>query len=71
MEPFLESVLEDYADIQLLKIDVQEEPATAVEFGVRNVPHLIFLESGEEKGRLSGGHPARKLREFIEECLSR
>jgi thioredoxin 1 len=71
MEPFLESVLGEYPEINLVKIDVQEEPHLASKFKVRGIPHLVFLQSGKEKGRLSGGHGAKKLKEFVGECLSK
>jgi len=71
MEPFLESVLSEYPDIKLVKIDVEEEPGVASKFEIRGIPHLVFLQSGEEKGRLSGGHGSKRLKEFVEECLSK
>ena len=70
MEPFLESALSEYPDIPLVKIDVDEEPEVASKFKIRGLPHLVFLQSGKEKGRLGGGHGSKKLKEFVAECLS-
>lgn len=71
MEPILKSVLKEYPEIKLLKIDVETEPNLGSKFGVKGIPMLIFLQSGKEKGRLSGGQRDQKLKEFIEECLTK
>jgi thioredoxin 1 len=55
----------DMKDVQLKKIDIDEDFDTAKAYGVRNVPTMILLEDGKEVGRKSGVLMADKIEEFI------
>lgn len=53
-EPILEQLQEKYPGINFEKIDVDENPEEAENYGVRSVPTIIVEDSGEEKERFIG-----------------
>lgn len=53
-EPILEKLQEKYPEINFEKIDVDENPEEAENYGVRSVPTIIVEDGGEEKERFIG-----------------
>lgn len=46
--PFIEELAEEYKDQAVIgKCDVEENDDLAMRFGVRNVPTVLFIKSGE------------------------
>ncbi|WP_321790068.1 MULTISPECIES: thioredoxin family protein [Paraburkholderia] len=45
--------------LDVLKINIDENPALRERFGVRGIPTLVFLAKGEERGRLAGTSATR------------
>ena len=46
MAPTIKALIEKYADnenVEILEVDVDENPELAAEHGIRNVPTMIFL----------------------------
>ena len=52
--PLVEQIAEERPDIKVGKINVDENPELAIQFGVMSIPTLIVMENGrivrEEKG---------------------
>ena len=59
--PIMESLS---GQIDYQKIDVDNDRELSIKYGVRNIPTLVLVENGEEKGRLVGAHPKEKILEF-------
>lgn len=53
-EPILEQLKEKYPGINFEKIDVDENPEEAENYGVRSVPTIIVEDGNEEKERFIG-----------------
>ena len=66
MAPMLQEAVGKYSDVELLKIDADENREKAVEFGVGSVPTLIFLKDDVEVSRLVGFQPTQKIVQEIE-----
>ena len=66
MAPMLQEAISKYSDVELLKIDADENREKAVEFGVGSVPTLIFLKDDVEVSRLVGFQPTQKIVQEIE-----
>ncbi len=63
ISPIIDALSEEYAGkIVIGKCDVDENNAVAVEYGVRNIPTLIFLKDGEIADR----HVGAASRDVIE-----
>lgn len=47
--------------IQIIKVNADDNPETAIEFGVRGLPTLVLLKHGKEHKRHIGGLNQAKL----------
>ncbi len=47
-------------------IDVELQTDLALSYGVRNLPALIFIKNGEEKGRLIGNKSLKEIQEILD-----
>jgi hypothetical protein len=52
-------------DVELVNIDIEEESAKTISYGIRGVPTLILLEDGVEIKRKTGVLMADQIEEFI------
>ncbi len=59
-------ILEDFNDIPVEEIDVEEQFELANEYGIRNLPTIILLDNeGKEKYRFIGVTPLDKIIDFL------
>jgi len=64
----LAPVLDELAteiDVPIVKLEVEENPATASEYGVMSVPSLFLMKDGEVVAKTGGYQPKELLEEFI------
>jgi thioredoxin 1 len=55
LKPVLEEVAKTYAGrAKVLYVDTDKSPKTAVRFNIASVPTVVFLQGGQEKGRIIG-----------------
>ncbi len=47
--------------LQVVKLNVDENPATAMQFGVMSIPTMIVFQDGQEKKRLVGARSKAQL----------
>ncbi|MDO7835641.1 thioredoxin [Sphingobium sp. HBC34] len=67
LAPTLEELAREYADeIDVVKVDIDENPALASRFGVRGIPMLMIVHNGEEKGRTAGTISRSRLDAFVD-----
>ena len=52
--PVLDEIAEEYDSIKVGKINVDEEQALAVKFGVMSIPTLMYLKDGQAVNTLVG-----------------
>ena len=65
--PTFERLAEKYGDaITFAKLDVDELPELANQFGIRSIPTLLLLQGGNEIERLIGVRPERELAQLLE-----
>ena len=51
------------------KVDVDENPAFAQQFGVQGIPTLLMIHRGKEVGRVVGALPEAKLKDAVVDFL--
>lgn len=57
MGPVFEKVSKELKDKQFYKVDVDQNPNTSEEHGIRSIPTMIFLKDGKEVDRTMGYMP--------------
>ena len=69
--PIVAELAEEYADqgLQVGKLDVDTNPATASRFGVRSIPSILFFKNGELVDRVIGAVPKPQLEDKVKEHL--
>ena len=68
--PVLEQLAATYqGKMRIVKINVEENPATAATYELRGLPTLIIFKNGQPVDKLSGARPKSPLIELIEKNL--
>lgn len=68
--PSLEELSDEFAgQLTIAKIDVDQSPATASEYGVRGVPTLMLFKNGVPIATKVGPAPKSQLKEFISQAF--
>jgi thioredoxin 1 len=69
--PIVEQIAAEYIDqLAVTKIDVDQNPATPVKFGVMGIPTLILFKDGEVVERITGYMPKDRLLSKIKPHLN-
>lgn len=67
MEPILEELEKEFKDkFEIEKINVDEDPKKASEFGVMSIPTYIIMKDGKEVGRKIGVTPKAELLKLLQ-----
>lgn len=69
--PVLEELADEYGGrLDVVKVNVDENPLTAGRYGVRGIPTLLFIEDGAVRETKVGMAPKDELAALIERNLS-
>ena len=64
--PIISELAAQYADkIVVGKCDVEDNEDLAMEFGIRNIPTILFFKGGQVVDKLIGAQPKAKIEEKI------
>ena len=64
--PHLDALAEELGgQVKIVKLDVDRNQNTAVEYGVTNIPTLLLFKDGKLANRMVGGGSRGKIAEFI------
>ena len=64
--PILEEIAEEYdGQLKVAKLDVDQNPQVATQFGIMGIPTMILFKEGEAVERLIGYMPKERLLEKI------
>ncbi len=70
LAPVLESAQEKLADkCEIIKVDVDQSPDIAQQFGIMAVPTVILFKKGEQVDAFSGYQPEPQVLQFVESRL--
>ncbi len=68
--PIVNEIGEDYKDTVVVgKVDVDNNPAVAAKFGIRNIPTILFFKDGEVVDKQVGAVPKQVLVGKVEPLL--
>src|SRR5262245_33981583 len=64
--PALEEIAGAMGDkVKIVKLNVDENPATASKYGIMSIPTLMIFKNGELASRQVGAAPKQKLEQWI------
>ena len=61
VSPVVDEIAEERNDITVGKVNVDDENALAMKYGVMSIPTLIVFKDGQEKTRVVGARPKAAL----------
>ena len=68
--PIVEEIGKDYeGQVIVGKLDVDNNPQTAVKFGIRNIPTILFFKDGQIADKQVGAVPKQMLLKKLEGLL--
>ena len=65
--PYVEQVAEECPHITVGKIDVDAQPALAMEFGITSIPTLVVMEKGQKVDQALGYRPKESILKLLGE----
>lgn len=66
LAPKLEEIASEMSGkVRVVKLNVDENPATPGQFGIRGIPAMLLFKDGKQVGELVGNHPKDSITEFL------
>jgi thioredoxin 1 len=70
ISPIVEELATEFSGrVKVTKLNVDENPSTPTQYGVRGIPTLILFKSGKILDQIVGAVPKARLRAMIEKAL--
>ena len=66
VSPIVDAIAEENPRYLVCKVNVDEEPDLAGEFGVMSIPTLVVMKNGEVVNQASGARPKAQIIAMIE-----
>lgn len=64
--PFVEELANEYAGkLTVAKMDIDENPETPAEFGIRSIPTLLVFKNGQKVAEIIGAVPKQAILERV------
>ena len=68
--PHLEELNNERQDLRVVKLNVDDNPQTAAQYGVMSIPTLIVFKGGQEAKKIIGALPKSRLVQELEPALA-
>ncbi len=65
LSPLVDKIAEDYSDVKVCKVNVDEENALAAKFGVMSIPKLVVMQNGKIVNSSLGYQPYDSLKSLL------
>ena len=65
VSPVVDEIAEERSDITVGKVNVDDENALAMKYGVMSIPTLIVFKDGKEAARIVGARPKADILEEL------
>ena len=63
--PVLEEIAQERSDVVICKVNVDEEPELAAQFGVTGIPMLVVMEDGQIINEAVGARPKAEIEKLL------
>lgn len=67
--PFLEEISQEIQEVKIFKVDIDQAPDIASEYGIMSVPTLILFKNGQKVSSCVGGASKTRLLDWIKSHL--
>lgn len=67
LSPKLEELSNEMSDVKIAKIDIDSNPNTPAQYGVKSIPTLILFKGGEKVGELLGNQTKEAITDLIKQ----
>lgn len=67
LAPVIDEIADEVSDVVVCKIDVDQCPELAKQYGVMSIPTLIVMENGQVRSTTLGAKPKQQILELIKE----
>lgn len=64
--PLVEQIAEEYPEYLICKVNVDDEPALAAQFGIASIPTLVVLRDGQVVSKSAGARPKNQILALLE-----
>lgn len=70
MGPVIDALAVEYeGKVKIMKINVDENPQTPAQYGVRGIPTLIIFKGGQEMQRIVGAQPKNNVEDALKKVI--
>jgi thioredoxin 1 len=70
ISPVVEELADEYeGKIKLFKVNVDDNPNIAAQYGIRAIPTLIFFKGGQQMNQITGAVSKDSLKQALSELL--
>jgi putative thioredoxin len=70
LTPVLEQAVSERGGVELVKVDVDENPELSAEYGVRGIPAVKAFRNGRVVAEFVGAQPPARVEQFLDELLA-
>jgi thioredoxin 1 len=71
VSPLVEELAGDFAGkVEFVKLNTDDNPATAMSYGIRSIPTLMIFKAGQPVGQILGFRPKTEIKKHIEGAIS-
>ena len=69
--PLVEELAREYeGKVKFTKLDVDSNPQTPMQFGIRGIPTLLIFNDGKPVGQVVGAVPKSMLKKRVDEAIA-
>lgn len=65
LSPVIDEIANEQEDIKVCKINIDEQPELATQFGIMSIPTLMVFKNGEVTNKTMGVMPKESILELI------
>lgn len=59
--PIVEEIARERPDIKVGKVNVDEQPELAIQFGIMSIPTLVVMKNGKVVNQVTGARPKSEI----------
>jgi thioredoxin 1 len=70
VSPILEDINSERDDLRVVKVNTDENPHTAAQYGILAIPTMILFRDGAEAKRIQGAMPRKRIEAELQPALA-